>query len=129
MGPVTPLLKRSLLFFGVGLAVYAHAGFFLAPPVVRSILLHNLEQKLTTKPTLGAVSVNPFALSVTLRRFSIPDRTGQTAIAFDELYLRGSIWSPFFGAWTLDELKLVKPFVSASILEDRTLSLFQLLRE
>jgi hypothetical protein len=125
---VTPFQKRFLLYFGAAILLYALAGFFVAPPVIRSILLHNLEQQLTTKPTLGDVRVNPFRLSVSLRNFSIPDRRGATAIAFDELYLRASPLSPFFRAWTLGELRLVRPYVNASILEDRTLSLFQLLR-
>ena len=125
---MTPRLKRVLLFFGAGLALYAAAGFLLAPRILRSVLLDNLSQTLTTKPSLGVVRVNPFALSVTLRQLSIPDKSGTTAIAFDELYLRASALSPFFRAWTLDELRLVKPRVNAAILEDRTLSLLQLLR-
>jgi hypothetical protein len=71
------------------------------------------------------VRVNPFAPSVTLRRFSIPDKSGTTAIAFDELYLRASLLSPFFRAWTLEKLRLTKPSVNAMFLEDRTLSLMQ----
>jgi hypothetical protein len=129
MDPVTPIQKRFLFYFGAGLVVYTLVGFFLAPQIVRSILLHNLEAQLTTTPTLGDVRVNPFALSVTLRNFSIPDRRGGAAIAFDELYLRASVLSPFFRAWTLSELRLVKPYVKASILEDRTLNLFHLLRK
>jgi hypothetical protein len=126
---VTPALKRFGLVLGVGLVLYTLGGFFLAPRILRSVILDNLKQKLTTTPTLGVVRVNPFVFSVTLRNLSIPDRTGAPAIAFDELYLRASLLSPFYRAWTLDELKLVKPSVHAAILEDRTLSLMHLLRD
>ena len=125
---MTPRVKRVLLFVGLGLALYAAAGFLLAPRILRSVLLGNLEKTLATKPTLGEVRVNPFAPSVTLRRFAIPDKSGTTAIAFDELYLRASLLSPFFRAWTLEKLRLTKPSVNAVFLEDRTLSLMQLLR-
>ncbi|HKO22808.1 MAG TPA: DUF748 domain-containing protein [Candidatus Eisenbacteria bacterium] len=125
---MTPRLKKILIFIGAGLALYAVAGFLVAPRVLRSVLLKNLGERLATTPTLGDVRVNPFAPSVTLRKFAIPDRSGAPAIAFDELYLRASLLSPFFGAWTLDELRLTKPAVNAALLEDRTLSLMQLLR-
>ncbi|HET9252495.1 MAG TPA: DUF748 domain-containing protein, partial [Candidatus Eisenbacteria bacterium] len=130
---MTPKLKTILLSLGVALVVYALAGFLLAPRLVRSILLENLGKTLTTTPTLEAVRVNPFALSLTLRGFAIPEPGGKSgvppAVAFDELHLRASILSPFYRAWTLDELRLEKPSVNAAILEDRTLSLFRLLRE
>src|SRR5262245_13663151 len=113
---MTPRAKRIILFVGLGLVLYAAAGFLLAPRILRSVLLENLGKTLTTTPTLGEVRVNPFAPSVTLRRFAIPDKTGATAIAFDELYLRASLLSPFFRAWTLDELRLVKPSVHAVFL-------------
>ena len=125
---MTPRFKKVVLFVGLGLALYGAFGFLIAPRILRSVLLDNLDKTLATKPTLGEIRVNPFAPSVTLRRFAIPDRSGTAAIAFDELYLRASLLSPFFRAWTLDELRLVKPSVDAAILEDRTLSLMQLLR-
>ncbi|HEX5031876.1 MAG TPA: DUF748 domain-containing protein [Candidatus Eisenbacteria bacterium] len=125
---MTPRLKKILLFVGAGLALYAVAGFLVAPRILRSVLLKNLGETLATAPTLGEIRVNPFAPSVTLRRFAIPDKSGAPAIAFDELYLRASLLSPFYRAWTLDELRLTKPAVNAALLEDRTLSLMQLLR-
>ena len=125
---MTPRLKKILLFVGAGLALYAAAGFLVAPRILRSVLLKNLGETLATTPTLGEVRVNPFAPSVTLRRFTIRDKTGIPAISFDELYLRASLLSPFFRAWTLDELRLTKPVVNAALLEDRTLSLMQLLK-
>jgi hypothetical protein len=125
---MTPRLRKIFLFAGAGLALYAVVGFLVAPRILRSVLLENLGKTLATKPTLGDVRINPFAPSVTLRRFTIPDKSGVAAVSFDELYLRASLLSPFFRAWTLDELRLVKPVVNAALLEDRTLSLMQLLR-
>ena len=128
-----PRLRTLLLSLGAALVLYAIAGFLLAPRIVRSLLLENLGKTLTTAPMIHAVRVNPFALSLTVRGFSIPEPGSKgeatPAVAFDELYLRASVFSPFYRAWTLDELRLVKPSVNAAILEDRSLSLFRLLRE
>jgi hypothetical protein len=65
---MTPRLRKILVFAGAGLALYAVAGFLVAPRILRSVLLENLGKTLTTKPTLGDVRINPFAPSVTLRR-------------------------------------------------------------
>jgi uncharacterized protein DUF748 len=125
---VTPLFRKILLALGIGLVLYALAGFLLAPRIVRSTLLSNLDKTLTTRASLGRVRVNPFALSVTLKNLSIPDSTGAAAVGFAKLYVRFNIFSPFFRAWTLDELRIEKPIVNVAVLEDRTLSLMHLMR-
>ena len=126
--PVSPLAKRLLIVFGALFVLYAIAGFFVAPGIVRSQILTNLDRVLTTKARLERVRVNPLALSVTLERFAIPESSGTTAVAFDKLYLRFSVFSPFFRAWTLDELRIEKPGVNVAVLEDRSLSLMGLVR-
>ncbi len=120
--------KKLLAVLGILLAVYALVGFLLVPRIVRSVLLKNMSQALTTRPTLEKVRCNPFALSLTLKGFRIPDGRGATAVGFDKLYLRFNIFSPFFGAWTLDELRIDKPLVNVAILEDRSLSLLSLVK-
>jgi hypothetical protein len=125
---VTPRLKKVLLALGIGLVLYAALGFLLAPRLVRSALLANLGKVFVTRPTLEKVRVNPFALSLTLKGFSVPDGRGKTALAFDKLYLRFSLLSPFYRAWTLDELRLEKPSVGLAILEDRSLNLLRMLK-
>lgn len=120
--------KKFLVVLGALLAVYALVGFFLVPRIVRSVLVKNLSQALTTQPTLEKVRCNPFALSLTLKGFRIPDGRGATAVGFDKLYLRFDIFSPFFGAWTLDELRIDKPLVNVAIMQDRTLSLLSLVK-
>lgn len=120
--------RKFLIALGIGLAVYALVGFLLVPQLVRSALLKNLGETFTTQPTLEKVRVNPFALSLTLKRLDVPDARGETAVGFERLYLRFNIFSPFFGAWTFDELRLEKPIVDIAVLEDRTLSLLGLLR-
>ncbi|HET9952372.1 MAG TPA: DUF748 domain-containing protein [Candidatus Eisenbacteria bacterium] len=119
---------KLLVALGIAVALYAMLGFLIAPRVIRSSVLDALSETVTTRPVLGEVRVNPFALSVTLRNFRMPDERGGTAIGFERLYLRFNLFSPFFGAWTLDELRIEKPTVNAAILPDRTLNLLNLLR-
>lgn len=116
------------MVLGALLVVYGLVGFLVVPRIVRSVLLENLSKALTTKPTLERVRCNPFALSLTLKGFRIPDARGEVAVGFDKLYLRFNLFSPFFGAWTLDEFRVDKPLVNAAIMQDRTLSLLSLVR-
>ena len=125
---MSPVTKRLLIVFGVLFVLYTLAGFFLAPGLVRSALLQNLDATLTTKSRLERVRVNPLALSLTLERFAISDAAGAPAVGFEKLYLRFNIFSPFFRAWTLDELRVERPLVNVAVLEDRSLSLMGLLR-
>jgi hypothetical protein len=120
--------KKYLIALGIAVAVYALVGFLLVPRLIRSAILKNLVETFTTQPTLQRVRVNPFALSLTLEGLRVPDARGVTAVGFDKLYLRFNIFSPFFGAWTLDELRVDGPTANVAILEDRTLSLMSLMR-
>ena len=111
------------------LVLYALAGFLIAPRLVRDALLKNAGAALVTRPSLGAVRVNPFALSLTLERLAVPDPSGQAVVGFDRLYLRfDPLRSIAHGAWTLAELRLEKPAIRAEILPDRTLNLTRLLK-
>ena len=119
---------KFLAALGAAIVLYGLFGFLIAPGIVRTTILKAASEAVTTKPTLAKVRVNPFALSLTLESFRIPDASGATAVAFEKLYLRFNVFSPFFGAWTLDELRVEKPSVNAAILADRTLNLMNLLR-
>lgn len=121
-------LKRVLIAFGIGVVLYGLAGFLLVPRFVRSAILDNLESALAVKPTIESVSVNPFTLSLTVNRFTVPDPSGAVAASFEKLYLRFNVFSPLFRAWTFDELRLERPQVRIAILEDRSLNLVGLLR-
>jgi len=125
---MTPLARRLLIAFAIAFAVYTLAGFLIAPPLIRSAILANLDKTLTTKASLRRVRVNPLALSMTLEGLTIPDPDGTSAVSFSKLYLRFNIFSPFFRAWTLDELRLESPAVHVAVLGDRSLSLLRLLR-
>jgi len=125
---MTPLQRKLLTAFAIAFACYTLAGFLLAPPLIRSAILTNLNKSLTTRASLRSVRVNPLALSMTLEDLRIPDADGTDAVAFSKLYVRFNIFSPFFHAWTLDELRLEGPKIQATVLADRTLNLLKLVR-
>src|SRR5208283_6037972 len=80
--------KKTLIGVLIFLVVYSVVGFFLIPPILKSVLTTKLSEVLHRQVAIRQIKVNPFALSVTVRGFLIKERNGRdTFVSFDELYL------------------------------------------
>ena len=64
------------------IVIYGLVGFFVVPVVVKKIIVKVADERVGRKVTVGDVSCNPFALSLTVRDFSMPDRPGSTFVSF-----------------------------------------------
>jgi uncharacterized protein involved in outer membrane biogenesis len=104
---------RKVLWWLVGLvAAFAVIGFFVVPPIAKSLLEDELAKILHRKVAIEAVRVNPFAPSVTVRGFAVRDRTGDALfVTFGELYVNAAWTSLFRLAPVVDEVKLTRPHV------------------
>lgn len=107
-------LKKAVLWV-IGLfIVFSAAGFFVVPPIARSVLLKQVSAALHRDVSVKAVRVNPYTLSVTVQGFVVKERTGaETFLSFDELYVNAEIMSLFRRALIIRELRLSKPYVRA----------------
>lgn len=85
-------------------------GFLAVPPLVRSLLQDTLTAKLHRPVTIGAVAINPYALSARLERLSIGGTDGETA-GLDELYVNLEASSLFRGGPVVKEIRLTGPRV------------------
>jgi hypothetical protein len=91
--------------------LYALAGFFLLPGMLRDRAVESLS-KLTGRPvSIRELRINPFSLSVTLRGFAIPDSSGEKCVGFEELYLNFNASSLFRGVYTFGEFRIAGPFI------------------
>jgi uncharacterized protein involved in outer membrane biogenesis len=128
MKPIERLTRpgraRTLLIWAGGvLAVYAIAGFLVAPPIVRSQLESVLAGQLGRKVTVERVRINPFALSASVLGLSVKEREGEgSLVAFDELYLDFTLSSLFRLAPVVEEVRLVKPAIRVVRNEDKSYS-------
>ena len=66
-------LKIILIYVVAVLAVIGIAGFFIAPPIVKSILVDKLSQTLKRPVSIQAIKINPYALTATIRGFEIKE--------------------------------------------------------
>ncbi len=110
-GVFPPNLRKYLLWIGVPVllvGLYALAGFWLVPRLVRSNLLSFVSENYHRQLTVGEVRCNPFTLTLEVRDLSLPDADAQPLLSFGRLFVDldvASIWrrGPSFAAIALDD--------------------------
>ena len=108
-------LRRIL----ITLLVIGVLGFLVLPPIIKSVLLDQLSTVLQRPVSLQSVSINPYALSLTLDGLTIGERNAESGekgkpsdkpfVAFDRLYVNLESTSLFRGGVVLGEVQLVNP--------------------
>ncbi len=107
-----PNMKRVLFVVLAFFALYVIAGFFLIPPLLKSIAVQKLTESLHRKTAIREVKVNPFSLSITVSGFSLAERQAPgTFASFEELFVSFSPSSITRRAPVVRELRIAKPSV------------------
>ena len=107
-------------------ALYAAAGFWLAPRSVRSALIEDIPKALSAMPTVGEIRINPFLLQVTVKNFALADREGRKLLGFERLFVDFQLSSLWRRAYSFANIDIDAPFVNASVAKDGTLNLAKL---
>jgi len=104
---------KKIALWVVGLFVaFSLIGFFVVPPIAKSVLLKQVSSALHRDVSVKAIRVNPYTLSVAVQGFIVKEREGaETFLSFDELYVNAEIMSLFRRALVVREFKLSKPYV------------------
>jgi uncharacterized protein involved in outer membrane biogenesis len=125
----TPRARRIGWWILGIVAAYGAAGLLVAPPLVKPYLVETLARELKREVTIDALRINPFTLSATVRGFTLKDRDGPPALAFDELYVNASLASLVRMAPVLDAVRLEKPHLRFVRYADRRYSFQDLVDE
>ncbi len=116
-----PWIRKTGLVLAVLFGVFCLALFFGGPPLLKSYLTDSLSRKLGRKLNVGAVHVNPLALSVSIDDFSLAERDGKTPfVAFKQFYVNAQLASIVFGCPVLSEVRLTEPTVHLVRTADNT---------
>ncbi|MBL8414258.1 MAG: DUF748 domain-containing protein [Propionivibrio sp.] len=122
--------KKYAWRFVIAFFVIGVLGFFVLPPLVKSMLLEQLGKALHRPVTVNSVSINPYALSVTLEGVSIQEREGgDTFASFDSLYLNLESTSIFRFGPVFGEVRLENPKLRIVRLPDNRYNFSDLLDE
>jgi uncharacterized protein involved in outer membrane biogenesis len=119
--------KKIIAWFFVALVLFTVSGFFIAPPIMRSILIKKLSAALERPVTIGKISINPYTLGIRVERVTIKERGGNgTFVSVSELSTRLGL-SIIRGIVTLHDLSLKDPYVNIVRNDDNTYNFSDLL--
>jgi hypothetical protein len=108
------------------IAVYALAGFWLAPKLLRNALLDEIPKTLGLKPAIGTIRINPFLWQLEVKNFSLSDPGGEQLLGFERFFVEFELSSIWHRAYTFGNIDIAAPFVNAVVAKDGRLNLLQL---
>jgi len=108
-----PAVRKTFIGTLIFLVVFTVVGFFVVPPILKSVLTKKLSQGLHRQVSIKQIKVNPFVLSVTVRGFLINERNSKDAfVSSDELYLNFQSISILKRGLIISEIKVSRPYVN-----------------
>jgi len=106
------------------LCVYAIAGFWVAPKLLRSNLMKEIPKTLPgVTPAVGEIRVNPFLFQVEVRDFSLTGGNDTKLVGFGRLFIDFEVSSIWHRAYTFKHIDIGSPFANAVIFKDGSLNL------
>lgn len=118
---------KSFRILGVAallLCVYAIAGFWVAPKLLRSTLMKEIPKTLPgVTPAVGEIRVNPFLLQVEIKDFSLTGGNDTKLVGFGRLFVDFEVSSIWHRAYTFSHIDIGSPFANAVIFKDGSLNL------
>jgi uncharacterized protein DUF748 len=123
-------IRRALVVVASALVVWAVAGFSVLPHFFRPIVERKIAERLHRPVTLRRLSLNPFALSVTMEGLDVKNKGGAGPFfSIERLYVNLEAASLFRGGPVIRAISLTKPFLTIVRNEDRTYSIQDLIDE
>lgn len=112
---------KILIWFTCIILLFTVTGFFLVPPVMKSVLIKKLSSNLQREVSISQIKLNPYSLSVLIKGFTIKDRSKKyNAVSMDEIFINASISSVFKKAIIFKELKINGPYFRVTRNNDET---------
>ena len=109
------------------LFAYGVIGFFILPPIIRSVAVKQLSQQLDREVSIRQVKLNPFAFSTAIRGLLIKDKDGEPFVSWDEVYVNFQLSSFLGHPWVFKEISVTGPFVRAQMNQDGTFNFSDLI--
>lgn len=119
--------KRWAISAASALGVYAVAGFWLVPSVIRSQLPKYAETQLERKAGIGELSFNPFTLRLEARDVRFTEANDAPLFAVGALAVEMQWRSLFRRAWSFAEIRITEPSVQLAIAKDGKFNIAELL--
>ena len=120
--------KRWAIGMAVALVLYAAAGFWLVPAVVRSQLTGFAQTELGgRRASAGDISFNPFTLRLQATDLRLQEASGAPLFAIAGLDVEMQWRSLLRRAWSFAHIRITEPAASLTVAPDGTFNFAQLL--
>jgi uncharacterized protein involved in outer membrane biogenesis len=117
--PSIKQLKRILFGCAAFMIVFTLVGFFVLPPLLKSILIDQLSKNLHRDVSINKVQLNPYTLSIKVEGVRVKERTGtETFVSCDEIFLNLQGLSAIRRALILREIRIKNPYLKVARHED-----------
>lgn len=107
-------------------ALYALAGFVVAPRIARSALLRDIPQAMDVTPSVGDIHINPFLFQVDVHDFALAGKGGEKLLGFGRLFIDFQLSSIWHRAYTFKQIEIESPYIDAVVARDGTVNLLAL---
>lgn len=119
--------RRRLLVVAGLLALYALAGFWLAPKWLRAELIEQAREQTGRKLDIGELRINPFSLELKARQLALQEGDG-AVLSIDRLAVDFELSSLWHRALVFREIVIDAPFARAILDADGSLNLARLVK-
>src|ERR1039458_8533966 len=118
---------RWAIRIAIVLVLYTVIGFFVLPAIIKSQMLKRLPALTHRRVTIQDVKLNPYALSFTLRGFSLTETNGDEFASLGELYVNFESISLLKRGFVFKEISVKKPSANIVRLADGSFNFANLL--
>jgi hypothetical protein len=126
----SPKAKKYGLRFLVAFCAIGLLGFFVLPPIVKSILLEKLGEALHRPVSVQSVSINPYKLTLQIDGVAIQEKGGGDTVAgFESLFVNLESSSLLRGGPVISEIRLTGPRFKIVRLADKRYNFSDLIDE
>ncbi len=123
-------VKKACIIAAGFLSVYAVAGFYVLPALLKSKLPEIIQQQTGRKTSVSKIQFNPFSLSASFQGFEIQEQSDQPFVSFDNLYVNvGALQSMIHSALVIEKLSLQKPIARIARQKDGAFNFQDLLKD
>ncbi|WP_432383064.1 DUF748 domain-containing protein [Duganella sp. P38] len=119
--------KRWAIGAASAVGVYAAAGFWLLPAIIKSQLPKYAETELERKASIGELSFNPFTLRLEASDVRLTEADGTPLFALGGLAVEMQWRSLFRRAWSFAEIRISDPALQLAIAADGKFNIAELL--
>jgi Domain of Unknown Function (DUF748) len=127
---IRPRAKKILIGVIIFFVVFTLVGFFVLPPIVKSVLSKQLSENLHREVTIEQIKFNPYTLSISVRGLTIKDKgSSETFVSFGEIFLNFQISSALRRALIFSEIRLTQPYFKITRNQDESYNFSDLMEK